>query len=69
MIEKLVGDIPRIKTDEGSYYIDDEGIKHCKVCDEALETVVRWPWGVKKEACMCKCQRDSYNADMAALKT
>lgn len=69
MIEKLVGDIPRIKTDEGSYYIDDEGIKHCKVCDEALETVVRWPWGVKKEACMCKCQRDTYNADMAALKT
>ena len=41
MIEKLVGDIPRIKTDEGSYYIGDEGIKHCKVCDEALETVVR----------------------------
>lgn len=69
MIEKLVGSIPKIITDEGSYYIGDDGLKHCNICNEPLETKVHWPWGDKKESCMCKCKSDAYKADLAALKT
>lgn len=69
MIEKLVGDIPNISTDEGSFYIGEDGLKYCSICNEALETLVPWPWGAKKEASMCRCQKEKYQADMAALKT
>ena len=69
MIEKLVGDIPRIKTDEGSYYIGEDGLKHCTVCNEPIEIKIHWPWGDKTETCMCKCRTEAYHADMAALKT
>ena len=69
MIEKLVGNIPNISTDEGSYYIGDDGLKYCKVCNDPLEIKIHWPWGDKKESCMCKCRSDAYKADMAALKT
>lgn len=69
MIEKLVGNIPEINPDEGSYYIGDDGLKHCSVCDEALEIKIHWPWGDKTETCMCKCRTEAYHADMAALKT
>ena len=69
MIEQLVEGIPKIKTEEDSYYIGEDGLKYCSICNEALETLVPWPWGMKKETSMCKCQTDKYNADMAALKT
>lgn len=69
MIEKLVGDIPNISTDEGSFYIGEDGLKYCGICNEALETLVPWPWGAKKETSMCRCQKEKYQADMAALKT
>lgn len=69
MIEKLVGDIPRIKTDEGSYYIGEDGLKHCTVCNEPIEIKIHWPWGDKTETCMCKCRTEAYHADMAVLKT
>ena len=69
MIEQLVEGIPKIKTEEDSYYIGEDGLKYCSICNEALETLVHWPWGMKKETSMCKCQTDKYNADMAALKT
>ena len=69
MIEKLVGDIPNINTDEGGYYIGDDSLKYCKVCNDPLEAKVHWPWGDTTESCMCKCQSEQYKADMAALKT
>jgi DNA replication protein DnaC len=69
MIEKLVGDIPNISTDEGSFYIGDDGLKHCSICNDPLEAKIHWPWGDTTESCMCKCMSDAYKADMAALKT
>lgn len=69
MIEKLVGDIPNISTDEGSFYIGDDGLKHCSICNDPLEAKIHWPWGNTTESCMCKCMSDAYKADMAALKT
>ena len=69
MIEKLVGDSPNISTDEGSFYIGDDGLKHCSICNDPLEAKIHWPWGDTTESCMCKCMSDAYKADMAALKT
>ena len=69
MIEKLVGDIPNISTDEGGFYIGDDGLKHCSICNDPLEAKIHWPWGDTTESCMCKCMSDAYKADMAALKT
>ena len=69
MIEKLVGNIPEINPDEGSYYIGEDGLKHCTVCNEPIEIKIHWPWGDKTESCMCKCRTEAYHADMAALKT
>ena len=69
MIEKIVEGIPKDEPEEGSYYIGEDGLKHCSICDGALEARIPWPWGSKMESIMCRCQIDKYNADMAALKT
>jgi DNA replication protein DnaC len=69
MIEKLVGNIPEINPDEDSYYIGEDSLKHCTVCNEPIEIKIHWPWGDKTESCMCKCRTEAYHADMAALKT
>lgn len=69
MIEKIVESIPKDEPEEGSYYIGEDGLKYCSICNEALETLVPWPWGAKKETSMCRCQKEKYQADMAALKT
>ena len=69
MIEKLVGNIPEINPDEVSYYIGEDGLKHCTVCNEPIEIKIHWPWGDKTESCMSKCRTEAYHADMAALKT
>ncbi len=69
MIEKLVADIPGINAGDDSYYIGDDGLKRCKVCNEPIEIKIHWPWGDKTESCMCKCRSDAYKADIAALKT
>lgn len=68
MIEKLVGSIPAIDAGE-SFYIGDDGLKHCSVCDGDLEVVCKWPWGTVKHTCMCKCKTEAYEADQAALNT
>ena len=68
MIEKLVGDIPAIEAGD-SFYIGEDGLKHCTVCNEQLEIAVKWPWGTVKHTCVCKCGSDKFKADWAALKT
>ena len=69
MIEKLIGDIPRIEAGEQDYFIGEDGLKHCSICEEPIETIVKWPWGDKKEACMCKCRSKVYEADRATFRT
>ena len=45
--------------DDKNIYIKD-GLKHCSICNKALETYLILPWAneSKKVGCICKCKAD-----------
>ena len=60
-ISEKAGEKMQYKT----FYLDDKGLRHCKVCKRKLETLISIPsLGVfdKKVNCVCDCgktQRDA----------
>ena len=64
-ISEKAGEKMQYKT----FYLDDKGLRHCKVCKRKLETLISIPsLGVfdKKVNCVCDCgktQRDAYRAE------
>ena len=62
------------KMQYNTFYLDDKGLRRCKVCKRKLETLINIPsLGVfdKKVNCVCDCgkaQRDAYRAEAKRIE-
>lgn len=51
-------------------YIDEEGLKRCKICDGYLETIIDdlFNGGFKKVKCICKCTENKLKAEEERMR-
>ena len=58
-IQTLSDSVPKRET-----YIGTDGLRHCKVCGDAVETVINVPLkGERKVGCICRCIREKGKAE------
>lgn len=66
IIQNVLSAIPQKTPEEESFYIADDGLRHCKVCKAPMEVIVKMR-GVKiRCACICKCGEETLNSQKEA---